>query len=99
MTPFSMDLRKMGRREPNRRPQEPRSLQADRKARMLIWGLLTLAATLWIPAAKAQGCPDKLLMGAYGVTGGGTAIGVGPVAFVAVFNFSGDGYVNGIFYQ
>jgi hypothetical protein len=52
-----------------------------------------------MPAAYAQGCSEKLLIGAYGVSGGGTAIGVGPVVFVAVFNFSGDGQVDGVFYQ
>ncbi len=67
---------------------------------LLVLGPAILAGTFYAPAARAQeNCSSKVINGSYGVTGGGTAIGIGPVAFVAVFNFDGDGHLNGTFYE
>lgn len=57
-----------------------------------------------VPQAQAQGlstpepealCPrgDATLYGAYMAIGGGTAIGVGPVAFVGKLTYDGKGHV------
>ena len=77
MTSFFMNLKKMHSREPNPGTEESYSPRAERVPRMLTSVLLGL---LSMPAAQAEGCSEKLLIGAYGVSGGGTAIGVGPVA-------------------
>jgi hypothetical protein len=64
------------------------------------WAPLFLAAVFSTLPALAQGaCLNNALNGSYGVTGGGTVIGVGPIAFVAVFNFDGDGHLSGSFAQ
>src|SRR5215472_10407706 len=65
-----------------------------------IWSLVLLTAVFCAPLTRAQdNCSNTVLYGGYGVTGTGTSIGVGPVAFVAVFNFDGDGHLEGTFFQ
>jgi hypothetical protein len=59
-----------------------------------------LAAVFSGALAQGKGnCSNASLNGSYGVTATGTAIGVGPVALVGVFNYDGQGNFTGIIYQ
>ena len=49
-----------------------------------------------VPSASARDkCSQATLNGSYGVIASGTAIGVGSVALIGVFNFDGAGIVSG----
>ncbi len=67
---------------------------------LFLLGSAILAGIFCAPAALAQeNCSNNVVNGSYGVTGNGTSTGVGPVAFVAIFDFDGNGNLSGSFYQ
>jgi hypothetical protein len=62
-------------------------------------GFVFLAALFGEAAAEGKNCFNSSINGTYGVIATGTAIGVGPVALVALFSFDGDGHTNGTVFQ